>query len=123
GTRPLAELKSDVKSDLLRIVADLEPGKAKVVGLSVRGVPIEFDVDRQRLTCRQASAPVKMTNGRLRLDVFVDRGSIEIFAAGGAAAISVGAILADDQRSIALISRGGEAIVPSVTIWELKSAW
>ena len=64
-----------------------------------------------------------MFKGRLHLEILVDRGSIEIFANRGAVAISVGVIPKDDEHSIALTSQGGEAIVPSMTIWELKSAW
>src|SRR5262249_51837096 len=37
GTKPLA----DVKGDLFHIVADIEPNKARFVGFSIRGVPID----------------------------------------------------------------------------------
>jgi fructan beta-fructosidase len=112
-----------VKGDLLHIVAELEPGKAQAVGLTVRGVPIEYDAGKQQLTCRNVTAPVKTTDGKLRLEVLVDRGSIEVFVGGGATALSIGVILPEKDRTVSLTSRGGEARVRSLTVWELKTAW
>jgi fructan beta-fructosidase len=112
-----------VKSDLLRIVAELEPGKAQAVGLIVRGVPIEYDTAKQQLTCRTVAAPVKLTGGLLRLEVLVDRGSVEIFAGRGATALSVAVIPDEKNRSVVVTSRGGQATLRSLVAWELERAW
>jgi sucrose-6-phosphate hydrolase SacC (GH32 family) len=46
-------------------------------------------------------------DGRIQLRVLVDRGSVEVFANGGAMAMSVGVLVPEENRSIALVHPGG----------------
>lgn len=116
-------LKERSFGELLDIEADLEPRDAALFGLEVRGVPVMYDVKKQELTVKTVKVPLKLEQGRLRLRVLVDRGSVEVFANGGRAAVSVGALTVDRKNELATAARGGAVRVKSLTVHELKPAW
>jgi fructan beta-fructosidase len=129
----------DVTGDLFELRAEFElspvgpadtnpsgpsrPATAESFGLIIRGIPVTYDVTKQALSCRDVSAPLKPHDGRVRLHILVDRGSLEIFANSGRVALSVGVIPPDDNRSIMLMARGGPVQVRTLDAHELKSAW
>ncbi len=119
GDNPLAA----VRGDLFDIRADFSPSGAETFGFVVRGVPVVYDVRRKQLTCHKQTAPLPPAGGKVRLRLLVDRGSIEIFGNDGRAALSVGVIPADENRSLEVFSGGGETRLESLEVFELQSAW
>jgi fructan beta-fructosidase len=119
GENPLAHLRGD----LFDIRAELEIAEATSFGFTLRGVPVVYDVKKQTLTCKQVTAPLSPIEGKIRLRLLVDRGSIEIFGNEGCVALSVGVIPTDANRALGLFSRGGSLGVRSLEVDELKSAW
>ncbi|HVS39819.1 MAG TPA: glycoside hydrolase family 32 protein [Gemmataceae bacterium] len=119
GDNPLAE----VSGDLFDIRAEFEPAGAEAFGFTIRGVPVVYDAKKQEISCRNVTAPLKPEDGKVRLQLLVDRGSIEIFGAGGRVALSVGVIPADDNRALEVFSRGGAVKLRSLEAFEMKSAW
>jgi fructan beta-fructosidase len=112
-----------IRGDLFDIRATLQPDSAEAVGISVRGVSVVYDAKKQTLTCKGVTAPLKPNADHVRLRLLVDRGSIEVFANDGAVAMSVAAIPAEKERSLALFSRGGKARVAALEVIEMRSAW
>ena len=119
GDNPLAE----VSGDLFDIGCEFRPTDAKAFGFTIRGVPVIFDVVKNEISCKNVKAPLKPMDGKVRLRLLVDRGSIEIFGNGGQAALSVGVIPADDEHRLEVFSRGGATSLRSLEVIELKSAW
>jgi fructan beta-fructosidase len=119
GDNPLA----DVSGDLFDIRAEFAPAGAKTFGFNVRGVPVKYDVEKQEISCKNVKAPLKPVDGKVRLQLLVDRGSIEIFGNDGQVALSVASIPADDNHTLEVFSRGGATPLRSLEVFELKSAW
>jgi fructan beta-fructosidase len=119
GANPLG----DLKGDLFEVSVDFSPGTAQTFELDLRGTPLVYDIPKQELTCKGVKTPLKAENGRVRLQVYVDRGSIEVFGNDGRVAMSIGAIPQDAYRSIGVSSRGGAIKVGSLVVHELRSAW
>lgn len=119
GDNPL----SDVTGDLFDIRAEFEPDDAQAFGFTVRGVPVVYEVQKQTISCKGVTAPLKPREGRIRLQLLVDRGSIEIFGDEGRVSLSVGVIPADDAHSLEVFSRGGAVRLRSLAAFEMKSAW
>jgi hypothetical protein len=94
---------------LFDVRAEFDLGRADAVGLTVRGVPIVYDVEEQRLSCREVSAPLKLAGGKIRLRVLADRGSVEVFGNDGRVALSVGVTPSEAARQIEVTSKGGLA--------------
>ena len=94
----------------------------EAIELDLRGTPLVYDVKKQELVCKQVKAPVPLVDGELRLQVFLDRGSIEAFGGDGRTAVSVAAIPDDSNRSIGIAARGGPAVLRILEVHPLRSA-
>ncbi len=118
GDNPLA----NVSGDLFDIQAEFAPGDARMFGFTVRGVPVLYDVEKREISCKNVKAPLNLVDGKVRLQLLVDRGSIEIFGNDGQVALSVGAIPADDNHALEVFSRDGVTHLRSRLVVELNSA-
>jgi fructan beta-fructosidase len=120
GDNPLGE----VKGELFDIRSDFRPAGAARVIFSVRGVPVVYDANREEVSCREIVAPLKpCRDGSVRLQILVDRGSVEVFGNDGRVALSAGVLVGVDNRSLGLSATGGEARVTALTVNTLKSVW
>jgi fructan beta-fructosidase len=127
----------------LEIVAEFEVGTAAELGLKVRTGDQEETVigidpragqlflDRTRSGqvdfhpefSGRHTAPLPVDNGRVRLQVFVDRSSVEVFAANGQVVVTDQIFPAPESDGVALYARGGEARLVSLEAWPLDSIW
>ncbi len=119
GENPL----KGIEGDLFHIVAEIEPGDAAQVGFTIRGTPVVYDAKAQQLDAKGCKAGLKPEGGRLRLEILVDRTSVEVFANAGRIYMPVGAIPPDDNRSLVAFAKGGTAKLISLEVHELRSAW
>jgi fructan beta-fructosidase len=133
-----------VKGDTLEIEATIEPGKATSFGFEVRKggeqqttigidrLESELFVDRTRsgdtsfdprFSGRQ-TAPLNLAGGQpIKLHIFVDRCSVEVFANRGERVISELIFPSLSSQNIELYSSGGGAKIVKLNVWNLKSAW
>jgi fructan beta-fructosidase len=72
-----------VEGELFHIRAAFRTAEANKVGFIVRGTRVQYDTAKQELSCLDKTAPLAATDGVLRLELLVDRTSIEIFAGDG----------------------------------------
>ena len=141
GTHSLAE--HGIEGKALELIADFEVGDADTFGLKVRtgdgeetlvGYDVraqEVFVDRTRsghidvhpeFPARHAG-PLSSGAGLIRLHVFVDWSSVEVFAGDGRTVITDQIFPNPESDGVALFSNGGMARLVSLDVWELASAW
>jgi fructan beta-fructosidase len=132
-----------IRGKALEIAAEFEAGSASEFGLTVRAGDGEetligvdpkagrLFVDRTRsgevafhkdFPGRQM-APLAMENGRVRLRVFVDWSSVEVFAGDGRTVVTDQIFPAPTSDGVALYAKGGAARLISLEAWPLASAW
>jgi fructan beta-fructosidase len=139
------DLRPDgVAGTTLEVLAEFEPGDAATVGLHVRTgengerTVIGYDaagdsvfVDRrasgevgfhEAFAARDA-APLAEREGRVRLHVFVDRSSVEVFANDGARVLTHRVFPAPESDGVALFAEGGTARLARLEAWALDSIW
>lgn len=121
--RPDQNPLADLRGDLWDLSADLDPGAASELRLTIRGVPVVYDARAKTLTCAGKTAPLAPIEGRIRLHVLVDRTSIEVFGNDGRIYMPIGVIPKDDDHTLALHSKNGEARIHSLTVHEVRSVW
>jgi sucrose-6-phosphate hydrolase SacC (GH32 family) len=109
--------------ELFDIRAEIDPGKASEVVLTVRGTPIRYDAKEKTLTCMDKSAKLEPVAGKIRLQALVDRTSIEIFGNGGAITMAYCFLPDPADQSLSLTATGGTAKATSLKVWEMKRAW
>ncbi len=119
SVNPLA----DVKGDTFDIRVEIEPRAAKLITLSIRGTPLEYDPAKKEFRLLGKAAPLALDDGKLRLRVLVDRASIEAFSADGLAGMSSCFIPSRDTTSPPLMLTGAGANVVSLEVWQMKSCW
>jgi fructan beta-fructosidase len=119
GETPLAGLEGDA----FHIRAEFATGAATAFGLTVRGIPITYDVQSQRLDCGGRSASVPPGDGQVQLEIIADRTSLEIFVNAGRVYLPMGVTLPEVQRGVVLFSRGAPTRVSRLQAWSLTSIW
>jgi fructan beta-fructosidase len=68
-------------------------------------------------------APVRLPGGQLRLHVFLDRSSLEVFAADGETVLTDLILPGAGRRRLEIFSNSEAVRVHSLEIWELRSTW
>jgi len=120
---PGENVLSGITGELFDIHADIEPGMATAINMTIRGIPVSYDVSAATLTFEGRAVSLPLVNGVLRLRFLVDRISLEIFGANGLIALPVGVIPSDDDLTLCLCVKAGRAIARSLAVHELHSVW
>jgi len=121
--KPQENLLSGISGELFHISADLKVSDVKEIGFVIRDIPVTYNVEKQELSCLGNKASLKPVNGRIHLELLVDRTSVEIFANGGRVYMPVGVILTDNSKSLEIYTKGGNAEAKVLYVFELNSAW
>jgi fructan beta-fructosidase len=137
-------MAKQVRGDALEIIAEIDGGNSAETGIRVRkgkdeattiGVDWgkqEVFVDRtrsgdvafdERFAGRQAGPLLPAGGKRVKLHIFVDRSSVEVFVNDGATVISDAIFPSRDSQDIELYSKNGEAQIVRLEVWTLHSAW
>ncbi len=120
---PGKNILSKVKGELFHLVADIALGDAREVGFDVRGTRIVYNVTAKQLSCQDRKAPLAPLGGIIKLEVLVDKASVEIFANDGRIYMPMRAIHPSDNTSLGIFSTGGNARIVALNCFEMQSAW
>ena len=112
-----------IGGELFDIRAEIAPGAASGVGLVILGVPVMVDGAAGTLSCAGRTAPLPVTGGTVRLQILVDRTSVEIYGNDGAVALPLGVVPPGADAAVSLIAEGDGAVVRSLDVYELASIW
>ncbi len=127
----------------LEILAEFEPETAREFGLRVRvgqqeGTVIGYDVTRSELFvdrtrsgrsdfhplfARRHAGPLPLRDGRLRLQIFVDRSSVEVFGNDGLTVLTDQIFPSLGSEGLEVYAVGGSVKLHSFTAWQLRSIW
>ena len=69
------------------------------------------------------TAPLSAENGRVKLHIFVDWSSVEVFGDDGQVCITDQIFPMPSSDGLALFANGGNARLVSLQIWPLRSIW
>jgi fructan beta-fructosidase len=125
------------------IVAEFEPGVSDAVGFNVRvgegeETVIGYDavagtvfVDRtlsgedgfSENFARRMDAPARLIDGKIKLQIFVDWSSVEVFINDGEQVITTRIFPDPESIDVSLFADGGTAALRSLTFWPLESIW
>jgi sucrose-6-phosphate hydrolase SacC (GH32 family) len=119
GENPLAGFSGE----LLDIRAEIEPGAASEVGLRVRGEPVSYSVAGGKLSSLGSAAPLAPVNGRIQLQILLDRASLEVFGNDGRVSLTSCFLPKPENRSLEVYATGGAAKLVSLRVFELRSIW
>ncbi|MGK7369334.1 MAG: glycoside hydrolase family 32 protein [Candidatus Halalkalibacterium sp. M3_1C_030] len=133
----------DFNGKAYELLVEFDAGDAERFGLKVRKgedeeTIIGYDVNNNRLFVDRTrsgnidfdstfpgveEAPLEIKNNRLRMHVFVDWSSVEVFADGGEVVITDRIFPSSESGGLEVFSEGGTAKVISMDVWNLESVW
>lgn len=117
--------------DLFDVRMEIEV-EAKGFTIEVQGHSLEYDAERQTLSCLGETAALRTIDGRVSLQLLIDRTSLEIFGNRGEVSMSFCFLPAAANHRLALKSDGesvhegsthGGVRIVSLAVHELRSAW
>ena len=94
-------------------------GQAKTVGLGIGGNRVTYDVAGNTLN----GAGMKPVNGKVSMQVIVDRSMIEVCGNDGRVYITYGRAKRGNVSSVKAFADGGKAELAKLDIYELESIW
>jgi fructan beta-fructosidase len=125
-----------INGELFHIKAEFEVGDADSFGLIIREFNITYVAKKNRIICkspksninpgsfsRSQSAPLKPVDGKIILEILVDRTMVEIFPNNGRYYFPMGAYLVDRDPAIKVFSEGGKTKLKNLEVHELNSIW
>lgn len=104
-------------------------GEETVIGVRPRAGQLVVDRTRSgdvafhRDFSGRQTAPLPVEGGRVRLHVFVDWSSVEVFAGDGRTVVTDQIFPAPASDGVALYATGGTARLVSLEAWPMASAW
>lgn len=122
-------LAHGIKDDCLHIIGSFKVKTADNFGFVVRldkkqnGGEIMYNVNTKTLSCMGQSAHIEPVDGSLKLEILLDRSSIEIFANDGKVVMSSCFVPAENAYGLYLFNIGGELLVEKLEIYPMKSIW
>lgn len=141
STQSLQDLGMSGKSYEFEVV--LDPGDANITGFKLREGEDEetlvgYDANAETVFvdrtnsgeddfhedfAQRNEAPVRLIEGKIKLHVFVDWSSVEVFINDGEAIITNRIFPDPDSQNISLYAEGGEASADRLDFWSLSSIW
>jgi len=129
-SRPASELRpgdnalAGLEADVFEIDTTLDLEEDAVVTFTVGGAKLTANAADETLRCGFVEAPLTLDgDGRVRLQILVDRGSIEVFAGDGRVALAEGVLLPVGDKPLILYGPRGTARLESFDLWTLRSIW
>jgi sucrose-6-phosphate hydrolase SacC (GH32 family) len=119
GENPL----SDVRGDVLEILAKIEPGTASEIQLSLRGEPIIVRPQQGEIEFMGQRARVARNQALWKLRVILDRSSVEIFVNDGDVSFTRMFFPNAEQAKIEMSVTGGAALLRELEVYRLRSIW
>lgn len=116
-------LLSHIHGELFHIQAEIEVGSAAEFGFILRGKSIRYSTATSELFCLGKSASLRTLKGKIKLEILLDRTSLEIFGNDGRISMSFCFLPDARNRNLKIYSSGGSIRIVSLKIYELGSIW
>ena len=105
-------------SEALEVNAVLKSTPGSKTTFDVRGLRIVYDADVNELRVAELKVPVAKVDGRVKIDIFIDRTAVEIFANDGWIYAPLPFIPDVKNRSVRI-----DGAIEDAVLHELKSIW
>jgi len=120
---PGTNVLSGIRGDLFDLRAQFTVGDKGDVRFVIRGVPVVYDALKQELVCKDRRNPLRPVDGKIRLQILVDRTSLEIFGNDGFLYMPMAAGFSPEDHSLALTVPNTAVHFDSLEAYELQSVW
>ena len=113
----------ETDSELFDIRAEIGADHATAFGVLVRGLDLHCNVKDKTLSFFGKTAPLNPVDDRIRLQILVDRTSLEVFGHEGKVAMSFCFLPEAADHNLEFYAKDGTVDILSLAVHELRSAW
>ncbi len=112
-----------VEGDLFDVRLKIEPGSAAAFGFVLRGELVMWTARDRQISALGRTAPLEPVDGVIKLQVLLDRTSLEVFGNDGLIAMPTCFLPDLTNHQIGFFAIGGDVKVRKLEAYELRSAW
>ncbi|MGQ8335630.1 glycoside hydrolase family 32 protein [Sunxiuqinia sp. A32] len=118
-----------IKGDCLHFIGTFDLKTVNSFGIMVRhskkstGTEIRYDATKNALSCLGQVAPLQPEDGKIKLEILLDRTSIEIFGNDGKVVMTSGFTAEPDMQNVVLYNTGGELYIEQLEVYPMKSIY
>ena len=143
GDLDLSEIKNGIRGKAYEFVAEISPGDSDQAMLVIRAgtdeeTLIGYDAEKEVVFLDRTNsgehdfydgfsqrfeAPARLMDGNVKLHVFVDWSSVEVFVNDGESVLTSRIFPHPESTDIRFRADGGTALLESLTFWTLNSIW
>ena len=118
------DLLGGIKGDLFDIEIEFDPGQSDALGFNIQGHDVQYTTKTKAVVSRRTyPMKVERIDGCIHLRILVDRTSIEVFVNHGEISGTNCILPKETESPPSLYVNGGDAIIKSLKVRELKSIW
>lgn len=123
GLKPGSNPFDRLSGDLFDIRAEVEPHDAAAFGLKIRGESVHCDLTGKTISCLGSSAPLAPEDGRVKLQILLDRTSLEVFGNNGRVVLTSCFLPPENNKRLEMYAEGGTGRIVSAQVYPLQSIW
>ena len=118
-----------IKNDCLHIKGTFVLNTINNFGFMIRmnqdniGTEIRYDATKNTLNCQGMVANLPPEDGKIKLEILIDRTSIEVFANDGKAVFSCCFVPDEKGNQLYLYNTGGELLIEKLDIYSIESMY
>ena len=116
-------LLSVLNDELYEIEVEFLPRKKSITVLDLRGVKISYNALKEEISLNEIKTQLKPEDGKINLQIFIDRTSIEVYANGGKVYMPLINTMPQENLNYSILAAQGESKVKSLKVHELSSIW
>jgi sucrose-6-phosphate hydrolase SacC (GH32 family) len=118
-----------ISGDCYHIIAEFDIKTADNFGFMIRhgkkdaGTEVLYNVKRETLSVLGSTVPLPLIDNHIKMEILIDRASIEIYANDGQAVISNCFTPSEKADDFVLFTNGGELEVIKMEAYKIESVW
>jgi sucrose-6-phosphate hydrolase SacC (GH32 family) len=120
---PGENLLTGISGELFDIRAEIDLDQAAEVGFKLRGEPVHYSLVERKLSCLGQAAPLDPAAHTLKLQMLLDRTSLEVFANDGRVSMSSWFLPSPTNQTLEIYANAGPCRLRNLSVWRLHSSW
>lgn len=109
---------SDLNKDTYEIELEFTPNENSITTLNLHGVEVMYDAQKNEISLNELKTKLKPEKGSVKLQIFIDRTSIEVYANGGKTYLPLIHMMPQDNFKYSILTDRG-----NFNVQELSSIW
>jgi sucrose-6-phosphate hydrolase SacC (GH32 family) len=124
GNVTLKELMGqEILSNDFKLQTELMPGEKSLITFDLHGVAVAYDSSKKELVVNGHRVAAPLVEGKLKLDIYVDRTGVEVFANQGMIYVPIPVNISPANRNASFTVSNEPCLFGATRLYQLDSIW